>query len=146
MASRRLAQWCGPADESTVPYSQAADTITNGLDASYAYGFDEAHLENAYLINIKENVDDVKQQIMEHGAAGIMYYHNDASFGWNTDLQKYTYYDAEVSGGGHAVMIVGWDDDFSKDNFTGSSAPSEDGAWLVRNSWGSYADYFWMSY
>ena len=146
MASRRLAQWCGPADESTVSYSQAADTITNGLDASYAYGFDEAHLENAYLINIKENVDDVKQQIMEHGAAGIMYYHNDASFGWNTDLQKYTYYDAEVSGGGHAVMIVGWDDDFSKDNFTGSSAPSEDGAWLVRNSWGSYADYFWMSY
>ena len=146
MASRRLAQWYGPVDESLVPYEKAADTIDNGLDDSYAFGQDEAHLENAYLINIKENADDVKQQIMEHGAAGIMYYHNDNAFSWNETLRKYAYYDTDKSGGGHAVMIVGWDDDFSKDNFTGSSKPSKDGAWLVRNSWGYYASYFWMSY
>lgn len=142
MASRRLAQWYGPVNESLVPYAKAADTISNGLNDSYAFGHDEAHLENAYLINIKENADEVKQQIMEHGAAGIMYYHNDSSFGWNNTLGKYAYHDIDKSGGGHAVMIVGWDDDFSKDNFTGASKPSNDGAWLVRNSWGYYASYF----
>lgn len=63
--------------------SKAEDTIKNGLDDYCAFGDSEAHLENAYLINIKENADDVKQQIMEHGAAGIMYYHNDSAFGRN---------------------------------------------------------------
>ena len=146
MASRRLAQWYGPVDESLVPYEKAADTIKGGLDDSYAFGQDKAHLENAYLINIKENAGDVKQQIMEHGAAGVMYYHNNSSLRWNETLEKYVYYDVDKSGGGHAVMIVGWNDNFSKDNFTGSSKPSKDGAWLIRNSWGDYASYFWMSY
>ena len=146
MASRRLAQWCGPVNESLVPYDQASSTISKGLNDTYAFNQDEAHLQNAYLINIKENASGVKSQIMDHGAAGVMYYHNDDSFGWNSDLQKYTYYDATTSGGGHAVMIVGWDDDFSRDNFTGDEKPSENGAWLIRNSWGDYASYFWMSY
>lgn len=98
------------------------------------------------MINIKSNAQDVKTQIMEHGAVGVMYYHADSSFGWNSDLSQYTYHDSSLSGGGHAVMIVGWDDNFSKDNFTGSTKPSNDGAWLVRNSWGMYGNYFWMSY
>lgn len=146
IASRRLAQWCGPVKELLVPYDQAVSTISQELDDTYAFDQDEAHLQNAYLINVKENASDVKSQIMDHGAAGVMYYHDNGSFGWNSDLQEYTYYDATVSGGGHAVMIVGWDDNFSKDNFAGNEKPSEDGAWLVRNSWGDYASYFWMSY
>ena len=146
MASRRLAQWYGPVDEKKVPYGQAVSTISGGLDESYAYDQTMAHLENAYMINIKKNPGDVKRQIMEHGAAGIMYYHDNLSFGWNSTLGRYTYYDTALTGGGHAVMVVGWDDNFSKDNFTGTSKPSGDGAWLIRNSWGTYANYFWMSY
>ena len=146
MASRRLAQWYGPVDETVAPYGQADSTITGGLDESCAYGSTVAHLENAYLINIKKNSDAVKRQIMEHGAAGIMYYHNEKAMGWNDALGRYAYYDTDFSGGGHAVMAVGWDDNFSKDNFTRASKPSKDGAWLIRNSWGLYANYFWMSY
>lgn len=146
MAARRLTQWCGPVKEEMIPYSMASSTLENGLDDSYAYEYDEAHLENVYMINIKSNFMDVKNQIMEHGAVGVMYYHNNNSFGWNSSLMQYTYHDSSVSGGGHAVMIVGWDDSFSKDNFTGNTKPSSDGAWLVRNSWGLYANYFWMSY
>ena len=146
MALRRYAQWVGPVNESLVPYSQASGSVSNGLDDSYAYGYDEAHLQNAYLINIKKNADDVKKQIMEHGAVGIMYYHDDYSLGWNDSIATYTYHDDDYSGGGHAVMVVGWDDNFSKDNFTAASKPENDGAWLVKNSWGIYASYFWMSY
>ncbi len=146
MAARRYAQWVGPVNESLVPYSQAASVLKNGLDDSYAYNLDEAHLENAYMVNIKQSPDDVKKMIMEHGAVGVMYQHDDYSLGWNDSTYQYAYHDDDLSGGGHAVMVVGWDDNFSKDNFTAASKPVKDGAWLVRNSWGIYASYFWMSY
>ena len=46
-------------------------------------------------------------------------------------------------------MLVGWDDSFSKENFT-AGTPNVDGAWLVRNSWGlegyGREGYFWLSY
>ena len=144
-ASRRLAQWIGATDESIVPYIKAEDTITKGLNEQYAYNSDTAHLENAYIINIKENADGVKRAIMEHGAAGILYFHDYKDLLWNSEKQCWTYYDTDTSGGGHAVMVVGWDDNFSKDNFV-RDKPTRDGAWLVRNSWGSTQEYFWMSY
>lgn len=147
MAVRRLGQWIGVTNESSVPYTKAAQTVSSGVDEQYAYSENAAHLENAYLINIHQNTEDVKRQIMEHGAVGVMYthYYNGATHGMDYNA----YYDTANTtggGGGHAVMIVGWDDTFSKDNFLRGEKPSEDGAWLVRNSWGSYFDYFWMSY
>ena len=47
----------------------------------------------------------------------------------------------------HAVLIVGWDEDYPADNF--STRPPGDGAWLVQNSWGTKAGdggYFWLSF
>lgn len=35
----------------------------------------------------------------------------------------------------HAVTIIGWDDNYSKDNFV--SKPKRDGAWIVKNSYGT---------
>ncbi len=37
----------------------------------------------------------------------------------------------------HGVAIIGWDDNYSKDNFKEGNKPSSDGAWIVKNSWGS---------
>ena len=48
---------------------------------------------------------------------------------------------------GHAMSIVGWDDAFSADSFL--IQPPGDGAWLVKNSWGTgFGDcgYIWVSY
>lgn len=143
IASRRLSQWIGVVDEKDVPYENAYNVLQNGLESSLAYGNNAAHLENTYLINIKENPSEVKKQIMEHGAAGIMYNHSKSGANYAIN----TYYDTDRTGGGHAVMVVGWDDDYSKNNFEGNVKPSNDGAWLVRNSWGpNYFSYFWMSY
>ena len=35
----------------------------------------------------------------------------------------------------HAVVIVGWDDNYDKSNFL--QKPKNNGAFLVRNSWGT---------
>lgn len=40
----------------------------------------------------------------------------------------------------HAVCIVGWDDSFSASNFNPEHQPPADGAWIVKNSWGSETD------
>ena len=48
----------------------------------------------------------------------------------------------------HAVSIIGWDDNFSKDNFPLNNRPKSDGAYLAMNSWGSqWGDNgcFWIS-
>lgn len=37
----------------------------------------------------------------------------------------------------HAVVIIGWDDNYSKDNFNETNKPENNGAWIVKNSWGS---------
>ena len=146
MAMRRLSQWSGVVNESDVPYENAKSVLANGLEDSYAYSKDVAHLQNVYRINLKEQPDEVKKQIMEHGAVGALYTHYYAG----ENHINNSYYDSESTtglGGGHAVMIVGWDDNYSKDNFTGDIKPENDGAWLIRNSWGrNYMGYFWMSY
>ena len=49
----------------------------------------------------------------------------------------------------HAVSIIGWDDNFSKDNFPLNNRPNSDGAYLAVNSWGKqWGDNgcFWISY
>lgn len=146
MASRRLAQWIGTTSEENVPYLNAEQVLQNGIDEKYAYSKDLLHLENAYIVSSKNNIEDVKRQIMLHGAGGISYMHQDNALTYNSQLGRHVYYDTDYKGYGHAVMVVGWDDNFSKDNFNGANKPANDGAWLIRNSWGSYVNYFWMSY
>jgi len=49
----------------------------------------------------------------------------------------------------HAVAIVGWDDTFSKDNFVENNRPTENGAWIIKNSWGTELGndgFFYISY
>jgi C1A family cysteine protease len=61
-----------------------------------------------------------------YGAQCIPVFHYDAS---KSEDPKRTLPD-------HSVSVVGWDDDFSRDNF-GTEKPAGDGAFLVRNTWGT---------
>ncbi len=142
-STQALMNWRGAVDEATVPYSEAAQTLSNGLPSEYEYNSDRLHVQDVYKINIKGNPNEVKKAIMNYGAVGASYYH-DASY---YNAANNSYYCTE-SGSNHAIAIVGWDDDFPASNF--NTAPSENGAWLIRNSWGddamSMSGYFWMSY
>ena len=49
----------------------------------------------------------------------------------------------------HAITIVGWDDNYSRDHFAEGSKPSTDGAYIVLNSYGANAfenGYLYVSY
>ena len=37
----------------------------------------------------------------------------------------------------HAVQIIGWDDNYSKENFVENKRPQNNGAWIIKNSWGT---------
>lgn len=146
-STRILSTWKGAVSESELPYSNAALALENGIDNKYAFESDCAHLRNAYFINIADT-NDIKQLIMKYGAASISYYEAKTNEAFSTSNN--CYYNGPNCNyeTNHAVTIVGWDDDFSADNF--NIKPDGNGAWLIRNSWGSYNyshyGYFWMSY
>ena len=52
----------------------------------------------------------------------------------------YTYNDMPTN---HGVCIIGWDDTIARDAFNDDPAkqPPADGAWIVKNSWGSETEY-----
>jgi C1A family cysteine protease len=47
----------------------------------------------------------------------------------------YSFYDNQNTTTNHATLIIGWDDDYSRDNF-GIAKPTKNGAWLCRNTRG----------
>ncbi len=49
----------------------------------------------------------------------------------------------------HAITIVGWDDEYKKENFQEENRPTHDGAYIILNSWGEEVGdygYFYVSY
>lgn len=118
------------------------------LDDSYAITKDRVHVQDVNVINTKDT-DVIKQMIKEYGAVGISYFHDEKYYKKydNDDKSMLSYYNPSDTTTNHAVALVGWDNNFDKRNF--NTEPSNDGAWLVRNSWGSdwgKNGYFWISY
>lgn len=140
-----LASWAGIVDETQAPYEELGTALP--VTSENVYGSDTYHLQNAYIVN-KENTDTIKQMIMEYGSMAIAYYSSNSSSYDNPENDCY-YYNGPATTN-HAVQVVGWDDTFSKDNFT--ITPEGDGAWLIKNSWGeensmrAQYGYFWISY
>ena len=160
IAINTLSRWQGAVLESDVPY----ETIKNADDAGEAvklsdelmYQKDVYHLKNAEYIYMSEP-NTVKTKIMEMGGGSFAYHvpvnsTETARFANRDNTAIYVdpvTYEREGMKTNHAVLVVGWDDNYAVSNFNENNQPDSPGAWLVKNSYGtSYGDegYFWLSY
>lgn len=84
----------------------------------------------------------IKEQLMEGRAVSIAFCADQSMPGQITEQQyinpdTWAHYTYEPASANHAVTIVGWDDSYSASNFTEGHQPEGNGAWIVKNSWGS---------
>ena len=169
-----LSQWSGLCLEEKAPYSMVKDHMTDdylwdGYEAPYA---DELAYDDYVVI---ENLDyrysvdrdEIKEMIMDYGAVNGLLHMDKVNY-----MNENSFYNYEDSLADHGIVIVGWDDNYAKTNFTHSrdingnklihnevelddeaaaklTTPEGDGAWIIQNSWGD-DDYdngfFYVSY
>ncbi len=134
-----LISWQGAKSESDVPYYTSGNsTLPSNMDTA----------ENTYnttgIIYIENDIDTVKTAVYTYGAVETSY--NSGGF-YSNNYTSYYQPTPTNNFSGHAISIVGWDDNYSASNFS-VTAPA-DGAWLVKNSWGTEVGddgYLWISY
>lgn len=164
-----LADGIGLVKEDKMPYSMldqnkySLKRFTDLLESEYGNYNSKCFKETEYyMVNSNEisgsDVRSIKEALYSKGAIAICYYAaglDDEPDYYNNKTHAYYCYDNEKEAN-HAVTIVGWDDEYSRTNFVDAREPAiekplpnNNGAWLVRNSWGDYngnGGYFWLSY
>lgn len=133
----------GPALESSYSYPGIRIAIP-GNEAT------ESAFKVTRIINVPyDDPDAVKAAVTKYGAVCINLYPccwNIAKAANTTTGAVYAA-DTKKGTGFHFVSIIGWDDNYSKNNFR--TTPPGDGAWIVKNSWGARSGdkgYYYVSY
>ena len=92
---------------------------------------------------VKDYNTRMKNHLMNYGAiaSGIYwdFYDSSTNLVYNDgSLTRDQYLDS-----GHAITIIGWDDNYGTVNINGTNFT---GSWLAMNSWGESVQYFYISY
>ena len=132
-----LTNGMGAIDEDDMPFENNEDTI----DISKIQNKEVKTQVYDTTILASDNTEEIKNQIKNYvknygaitvGVSGnsiaTEYYKNSTGALYCDDKAKCPM--------DHAVVIVGWDDDYSKTKFNSLHQPENNGAWIVRNSWG----------
>lgn len=140
MSMAYLASWQGPVLAEDDPYGDGK------TDPSLKA------VKHVQEMQVMESGDQqkIKEAVFKYGGVQTSIYttlqnSRSTSVYYNSKTNAYCYQGSEKSN--HDVVIIGWDDSFSKDNF--STPPEEDGAFICQNSWGrSFGEngIFYISY
>ena len=141
MSTAYLARWAGPIGEADNPYVHLA-AFPDGAGPVAKHVQDIAYLpERASALDN----DLLKSHVMSQYIVYVSMYWVDS--GYNAAHDCFYNNGVASGGGGHAVCVVGWDDNYPAANF--NVAPPGNGAFIVRNSWGptwGEDGYFYVSY
>jgi len=140
MAMAYLLAWQGPVYEAEDPFGDGESP--QGLSP-------EKHVQEIQLIEGKD-YEKIKEAVFKYGGVQTSLYctivgNYDPGKHYNQDKYAYCYIGTEKPN--HEVVIVGWDDNYSKDNFV--TEVEGDGAFICQNSWGEeFGDggFFYVSY
>lgn len=146
-----LTSWGGPLYDYELPID-SDKTAYNNANSLYSADYGITGIK---YINRDTPRETIKQYIMNYGAV-IANFSADTVKYMNASSEAFYCGDASIATNqlyGHSVSIVGWDDNYAKENFSSSyshDTPANNGAWLIKNSWGTYVNenggYFWISY
>ena len=106
------------------------------------------HIQDALFVPSRKNATDndaLKRAIIECGSVTTGYYAYDDAPYFNKNTSAY--YQNNMSRTNHAISLVGWDDNYSASNF--AMKPAGDGAFIIKNSWGTDSGidgYYYISY
>jgi C1A family cysteine protease len=140
MSMAYLLSWEGPVWESEDPYGDGISP--DGLKA-------REHVQEIQILPSKDYEAIKRAVYLEGGVQSSLYtsmqdYESESIY-YNRDTNSYCYIGTEKPN--HDSVIVGWDDDFPKENF--NMDLEGDGAFICTNSWGEdFGDqgYFYVSY
>lgn len=133
-------RWSGPIFERDDKYG-------DGKTAESAKSV--KHLQEAYFVPPK-NLTKLKEAIKAYGGIHTILYwdfDNDINYSPYYNNETHAYYYPGSDRVNHNVVIVGWDDNYPKENF--KIQPQSDGAFICRNSFGTdfgEEGYFYVSY
>jgi C1A family cysteine protease len=140
MSTAYLARWSGPVSEADDPYNPSSGYSPSGLVT-------QKHVQEVLIIPNRTGPldnENIKQAVMTYGAAYTAIYWSDSRY----NSTYGTYYYRGTGSSNHAVAIVGWDDNFDRTKFL-YPYPANNGAFIIKNSWGtSFGEngYFYISY
>ena len=183
----RLVNWYDENGEKQTGWRRFCYSKDDDWEVPEKYRFYQSYrLKDSYILPSPANYEDgkgytynplgtaaIKQQLLANRGVSFSLQAESSRPDWTTkkwkylspNFAQYTYEGAY--GNSHSVCIVGWDDDYPRENFNEEHQPPENGAWLVRNSWGSdynefptngyrhwgieqeenkHNGYFWVSY
>lgn len=140
MGMAYLAAWKGPVYEKDDPYGD------NKTDESLTA---VKHVQEMQIIDGKD-YEKIKEAVFKYGGVQTSIYNalrssQSHSPYYNKKTNAYCYIGTEKPN--HDVVIIGWDDSYSKENFTVDL--EGDGAFICQNSWGEgFGDdgVFYISY
>ena len=150
VAAALLASWRDPLRDDEDPYPNPGSRVDLPpqchvqdivwLPERYCPIFGETERYDVDPATDNREVDAAyKRAVMRHGAVSVAYYHVWGCYNKTTGA----HYLSETNvtdwsdGGGHAVTLIGWDDDYPVENFRAGKRPPGKGAFLVKNSWGA---------
>lgn len=123
-----LSGWQGPVTEAEDPYGDGYSP--DGLAPA-------VHVQEMQILE-GESVESIKQAVYEFGSVQTSLYMSRGTTAperlyYNEETDAYYY--PEEKQQNHDILILGWDDSFSRFRFR--QAPDCDGAFICQNTWGS---------